>query len=85
MDNNQIQSTSELAIRREKLANLVSAGKFNNSPNLPNLLLQFALTNLSGKGINLSGMSYLGESDLTFLGDFVPLLSALIWIVLVSG
>ena len=27
MDNNQIQSTSELAIRREKLANLVSAGK----------------------------------------------------------
>ena len=27
MDNNQIQSTSELAIRREKLANLVAAGK----------------------------------------------------------
>ena len=27
MDNNQIQSTSELAIRREKLANLVEAGK----------------------------------------------------------
>ena len=27
MDNNQIQSTSELAIRREKLANLVSQGK----------------------------------------------------------
>ena len=27
MDNNQIQSTSELAVRREKLANLVEAGK----------------------------------------------------------
>ena len=27
MDNNQIQSTSELAIRREKLANLIEAGK----------------------------------------------------------
>ena len=27
MDNNQIQSTSELAIRREKLANLVAQGK----------------------------------------------------------
>ena len=27
MDNNQIQSTSELAVRREKLQNLVEAGK----------------------------------------------------------
>ena len=27
MENNQIQSTSELAVRREKLANLVEAGK----------------------------------------------------------
>ena len=27
MDNNQIQSTSELAVRREKLANLIEAGK----------------------------------------------------------
>ena len=27
MENNQIQSTSELAIRREKLANLVAQGK----------------------------------------------------------